>query len=55
MSRNLAEKRRELDRVHDHLERLDRDGADAKVVTEYRALARKLADEITDMEAQGDA
>ena len=55
MAGKLEDKRRDLDRVYDHLERLEHDGADRKLLQEYRALSRKLADEIIEMEQRGGA
>ena len=46
------EKRRELDRVNDHIERLEREGADAKLISQYRALARQIADRIKEWEGR---
>ncbi len=54
MAGDLEGKRRDLDRVYDHLERLEHDGADAKLIREYRALSLQLADEISEMERRRD-
>jgi hypothetical protein len=52
---NLDDKRRDLDRVYDHIERLEHDGGNAQLVEQYRALSRQLVDEIDAMERRGDA
>ena len=55
MAGNLEDKRRDLDRVYDHIERLEHDGGNAKLVKQYRALSRQLAEEIDEMERGGAA
>lgn len=47
---DLEQKRAELNRVLDKLAKLERDNADTNLVREYRALARQLGEQISDIE-----
>jgi hypothetical protein len=55
MDYNLQIMRRELDRLYNRLEKLEREQADPKQIQTYRARTRQLADEISNMELGKDA
>lgn len=50
MDDDLEDKRRQLNQVYNRLEQLEPDGANRELVLQYRALARQLAEEISDLE-----
>lgn len=50
MADDLESKRAELTAVYDRLEKLERGRAEQILIDAYRALARQIADQISDLE-----
>jgi len=55
VSTELESKRQSLNRIYDKLEKLERDEGNVELLRQYRARARQLADEITELERDEDA
>jgi hypothetical protein len=55
MTDGIESRRRELNRLYDELEKLERAHADADLIKECRARTRQLANEITEIERAKDA